>query len=84
LYVPGFLTKRDLIPGTDNHFQVHTTRTGRFRGYCAEFCGLDHARMLFDVRIVSPADYSRWLAQRPTSSSGAGSGPGPGSGSRAP
>jgi cytochrome c oxidase subunit 2 len=31
-------------------------------GRCAEFCGLDHWRMSYTVRIVSPEDYAAWVA----------------------
>jgi cytochrome c oxidase subunit 2 len=59
-FVPGFLGKMDVVPGLDNHFEVRPIRPGRFQGYCAEYCGLDHARMTFAVRVVSPGDFDRW------------------------
>jgi cytochrome c oxidase subunit 2 len=62
-FVPGFLGKMDVVPGLDNEFDLRPTRPGRYQGYCAEFCGLDHARMTFAVRIVPPDDFTRW-AQR--------------------
>jgi cytochrome c oxidase subunit 2 len=62
-FVPGFLGKMDVVPGLDNEFDLHPTRPGRYQGYCAEFCGLDHARMTFAVRVVSPDEFTRW-AQR--------------------
>lgn len=61
-FVPGFLTKRDLIPGVSNTIEVRPRRTGTFGGHCAEFCGLDHARMNFTVRVVEPAAFDRWVA----------------------
>jgi cytochrome c oxidase subunit II len=63
-YVPAFLDKRDVVPGTANELDVTPTRTGRFGGYCAEFCGLDHARMTFDVEVVEEPMFQRWLAER--------------------
>lgn len=59
-YVPGFLVKRDLIPGVENTIEINPTRTGTYLGHCAEFCGLDHARMNFDVRIVTPDEFDAW------------------------
>ena len=56
-YVPDFLFKRDVIPGVRNRFDITIEEPGMYRGYCAEFCGLDHARMTFSVRALSPADY---------------------------
>jgi cytochrome c oxidase subunit II len=60
-YVPGFLYKRDVIPRVDNQIEVDTTKKGTFFGECAEFCGLDHARMGFTVKVVDAGDYERWL-----------------------
>jgi cytochrome c oxidase subunit 2 len=62
-YVPAFLFKRDVIPGFVNRFDINAEKTGTFRGYCAEFCGLDHARMTFMVRALGPADYRAWIAR---------------------
>ena len=60
-WVPRFLSKRDLIPGVRNRINVNITKPGTFVGRCAEFCGLDHWRMNFEVRAVSEADYQSWL-----------------------
>lgn len=61
-WVPAFLFKRDATPGYVMHFDVTPTRQGVFNGKCAEFCGLDHALMTFQVRVVPAAVYARWLA----------------------
>jgi cytochrome c oxidase subunit II len=61
-YVPSFLFKRDVIPGLKNQFDINAEKIGTYRGYCAEFCGLDHARMTFTVRTVSPSDFRAWIA----------------------
>ena len=60
-WVPRFLSKRDLIPGVRNEIDVNPSTLGTFVGRCAEFCGLDHWRMHFTVRVVSEADFQRWL-----------------------
>lgn len=60
-WVPAFLFKMDVIPGRDNHFSFTPTRTGTFIGRCAELCGVYHSRMLFDVKVVSEADYTAHL-----------------------
>jgi len=62
-YVPKFLFKRDVIPGLTNRFDIRVDDIGTYQGYCAEFCGLDHARMTFTVRAVSRADYDAWVAR---------------------
>ena len=60
-WVPEFLEKRDLIPGIDNEIDVTPTEEGTFVGRCAEFCGLDHWRMNFKVRVVSAEEYEEWV-----------------------
>lgn len=60
-WVPDFLSKRDLIPGVDNEITVTPTRPGTYDGRCAEFCGLDHWRMAFTVRVVPADEYAAWV-----------------------
>jgi cytochrome c oxidase subunit 2 len=61
-FVPDFLFKRDAIPGVLNEFDLLVEEPGVHSGQCAEFCGLDHARMRFTIRAVSPGEFSAWLA----------------------
>lgn len=62
-WVPAFLFKRDVIPGRENRFEVTTTKTGHYAGRCAELCGVDHSRMLFNVDVVTPAQYQNFIAK---------------------
>jgi cytochrome c oxidase subunit 2 len=59
-FVPGFLFKRDVIPGLTNRFEVEPEKVGLYRGFCAEFCGLGHATMTFEVRTMTKADFDQW------------------------
>ena len=68
-WVPQFLSKRDLIPGVRNEIDVTPNETGTFVGRCAEFCGLDHWRMNFSVRVVSQAEYEPGWPSRTTGGS---------------
>jgi cytochrome c oxidase subunit II len=63
-WVPDFLSKRDLIPGVDNTITVTPTESGSYVGRCAEFCGLDHWRMFFSVRVVPEDEYEAWLDEQ--------------------
>ena len=63
-WVPGLAGKVDMVPGRTNRLVVHATRAGRFRGQCAEFCGLSHALMAFEVVVMEPAAFDAWLAAR--------------------
>jgi cytochrome c oxidase subunit 2 len=60
-WVPNLQGKRDLIPGYTTALSVRADRTGVFRGQCAEFCGLQHAHMAFDVIVESEKDFAAWL-----------------------
>ncbi|HEX7079746.1 MAG TPA: cytochrome c oxidase subunit II [Gammaproteobacteria bacterium] len=62
-WIPGLAGKLDMIPGRTNVLTVLATRVGSFRGACAEFCGLSHANMAFDVIALEPDDFDRWLAR---------------------
>lgn len=64
-FVPAFLFKRDVIPGRTNEFTITPTTIGTYHAQCAEFCGLHHAQMTFEVHVVTYPDYLAWVkAQR--------------------
>lgn len=48
-WVPRLGGKMDAIPGRVNRLRVQADTAGRFDGLCAEFCGLGHAAMRFEV-----------------------------------
>ena len=60
-WVPVFYEKMDVIPGRNNHFTVTPNREGVFAGKCAELCGTFHSSMLFEVHVVSEAEYEAHL-----------------------
>jgi cytochrome c oxidase subunit 2 len=62
-WVPNFLFKMDVYPGRTNEFELVPTREGLFQGKCAELCGLDHSRMLFNVAVVTPEAYQDRLEE---------------------
>jgi len=65
LWIPALNGKEDLIPGRKTELMVTPRAVGRYRGECAEFCGLQHAHMLLPVTVESPAAFASWLdAQR--------------------
>ena len=63
-WVPELQVKQDLVPGMDNHLSLEADHAGRFRGQCAEYCGLQHAHMVFFVRAQPPAEFQDWLADQ--------------------
>ncbi len=62
-WIPAFLYKMDLIAGVRNKFQVVPQRIGDYRGKCAELCGEYHSEMLFNVKVVSQADFDARMNQ---------------------
>ena len=73
LWIPSLGPKIDLIPGRVNHLVLEPTRTGEFRGVCAEYCGMAHALMAFSVVVMEPDDFELWLSsQRAPASEPAG------------
>jgi cytochrome c oxidase subunit 2 len=65
-WIPSLGGKMDMIPGRRTRLALHPTRTGRFRGVCAEYCGASHAFMGFDVVVEGKQDFARWLAHQAT------------------
>ena len=61
-WVPAFLTKLDVIPGRQNEFEVTPDKVGTYAGKCAELCGVEHSGMIFDVKVVSRAEYDAHIA----------------------
>jgi cytochrome c oxidase subunit II len=61
-WIVPFEFKRDVIPGHPNHFEVTPIKTGTFIGHCTELCGVYHSRMLFTVKIVTPAQFQSWIS----------------------
>src|SRR5690606_22156746 len=44
-WVPNLGGKTDAIPGITNNHWMRADKAGNFLGECAEFCGVQHARM---------------------------------------
>lgn len=60
-WVPSFYFKRDVIPGHPTSFELTPTKEGVFAGKCAELCGTYHSAMIFEVHIVSEAEFRAHL-----------------------
>jgi cytochrome c oxidase subunit 2 len=62
-WVPQLTVKTDLIPGQTNTTWIQASTPGAYRGQCAEYCGLQHARMAVLVIADPPGEFDRWLAR---------------------
>ena len=63
-WVPELAGKVDLIPGQTNVIRLTADQPGEYRGQCAEFCGLQHARMAFLVIADPPQVFDDWIDRR--------------------
>lgn len=59
-WVPSLHGKTDLIPGRTNDLVIQADRPGVYRGQCAEFCGIQHAKMGVLVEAHPPAEFEAW------------------------
>ncbi len=60
-WVPELHGKLDLIPGRVNTLVIQADRAGDYLGVCAEFCGIQHAKMGFVVVVEPPEQFEAWL-----------------------
>lgn len=63
-WAPALHGKLDLVPGRSNSFWIQADTVGVYRGQCAEYCGVQHARMIFNVVAHPPAEFAAWLAHQ--------------------
>jgi len=60
-WVIDFLYKKDMFPGKNNRMYFTPTKEGTYAGKCAELCGEFHSMMLFNVKVVSQAEYDKYI-----------------------
>lgn len=61
LYIPDFRTKADTVPGRYSNIWFEATKPGRYRLFCAEYCGLNHSGMGGWVTVMEQRDFDNWL-----------------------
>lgn len=63
-FIPGMRLKENAVPGLVLHVHFTPMTPGTYPILCSQVCGLGHQRMQAVLRVVSPADFNAWLAQR--------------------
>jgi cytochrome c oxidase subunit II len=63
-WMPAFGAKQDAVPGFIRDMWFRAEETGTFRSQCVELCGKEHGFMPIVVRVVSPPEYTKWVAQQ--------------------
>ena len=69
LWVPRLNGKLDLTPGRTGELTIHPEEPGVYRGFCAEFCGAQHALMGLRIVAESPEGFEHWLAHHAAAAS---------------
>lgn len=59
--MPAFGIKTDAVPGRLNEGWFLVEEPGVYYGQCSELCGVNHAYMPIEVRVVPEDQYNRWL-----------------------
>jgi len=60
-WIPQLAGKTDLIPNHPNNMWLDPHRSGIFLGQCAQYCGVQHAKMLLRVSVDTPEDFAAWV-----------------------
>jgi len=63
-WVPRLAGKTDLIPNHPNHTWIDPQETGVYLGQCAQYCGVQHAKMLLRVYVDSPEQFRQWVEEQ--------------------
>ena len=67
-WVPAISGKTDAVPGYDNFSWMKIDQVGKWRGECAELCGVGHATMQIIVQSMDMNDFQGWVAQQKAAS----------------
>jgi cytochrome c oxidase subunit 2 len=59
-WVPNLAGKKDLIPGKLSTMWLQADKPGVYRGQCAEYCGLQHAKMALWVVAEPQEQFNAW------------------------
>jgi cytochrome c oxidase subunit II len=60
-WVPQLGGKTDLIPNHPNEMWIDPQKPGLYLGQCAQFCGIEHAKMLLRVYVDTPEQFALWV-----------------------
>jgi cytochrome c oxidase subunit 2 len=65
-WVPQFAAKRDVFANRETRMWFKAEVEGNYPGQCAEFCGIQHARMGYRIRAQKPEEFRAWVAHMQT------------------
>lgn len=62
--LPDFAVKEDAIPGRVNQGWFKAEKLGTFYGQCSELCGIRHAFMPIEIRVVERPQFEAWIQSK--------------------
>jgi cytochrome c oxidase subunit 2 len=63
-WVPELAGKIDMLPDHPNTLVLEADRPGVHLSRCAEFCGLEHTKMVLTVVVEPEERFASWVAER--------------------
>ncbi|HET7171489.1 MAG TPA: cytochrome c oxidase subunit II [Gaiellales bacterium] len=63
-YIPAFRLKQDAVPGVPQKLIATPTKLGTYMVTCAELCGIGHSQMRTVLHVLSPKDFTAWIADQ--------------------
>lgn len=63
-WIPKLAGKTDVINNHPNKMWIRADEAGTFKGQCAEFCGLQHSDMRFEVIAMPEDEFNAWVADQ--------------------
>lgn len=64
LFIPSMRVKMDVLPSMYTWLWFQPIKTGTYQVFCTEYCGDNHSAMLAKLKVVSRAEYDRWINDR--------------------
>jgi cytochrome c oxidase subunit 2 len=64
VWVPEFSQKQDLLPGIHPTLHITPDKIGTYTVICTELCGLGHALMRSEAKVVSPEAFAKWAQSK--------------------
>ncbi|QDK43899.1 cytochrome c oxidase subunit II [Bdellovibrio sp. ZAP7] len=62
-FIPSFRIKQDAVPGRYTALWFRAEKLGEFHVFCAEYCGTTHSGMIGKVRVVTRAEFDKYMEE---------------------
>lgn len=75
-FIPAFGVQVTAVPGRVNQVWFKPRTVGTYYGQCNELCGVDHAFMPIEVKVVTQPEFDAWVAAHATKAAAVTTAPG--------